>query len=268
MVINTIGWSTYSGVTCLRQEEELIIGRNSEAKLSESIKRSRNTTSTKQNTIVRFSTKTGTEIGRLPRDVAKFVSKLMDLQICEFKATLVYCNNILKTGDEILLHMKCYLLKNAFNNYNNINNNGRSSKPYMGSHRQVIIDEHTLNERNLALLSLFRTLGLKPVRSALRNKNKNKESNDEDNDNIIFDRIAQSISTMISDTTTDDSNVDENGNDADENKEVTDDQLDTLYNNAQIFDAQITPVREPDTMALQLKPYQQRVSNTHIILIK
>ncbi|CAO3632965.1 unnamed protein product [Cunninghamella blakesleeana] len=196
--------------------------------------------------------------------------------MCEFTATLVYCDKVLKTGDDILIHMKCYLLKNAFNvnNSNNYNHSSNTNNPYMGLHRQAFVDENTLNERNLALLLLFRTLALKPTRSAIRNKKKkgtnigdkndnnnnvnDDDEDDEENGNIIFDRIAQSISTMTSDSSTDDSNTDESDINGDENKDVTDGQLDTLYDNAQLFDAQITPVREPDTMALQLKPYQQR----------
>ncbi|KAI9306442.1 SNF2 family N-terminal domain-containing protein [Cunninghamella echinulata] len=248
------GWSTYTGKCPLKQGDAIIIGRNSAAKLSESIKRSRFTTPAKQNTIVRFSTQSGSEIGRLPRDTAKFVSKLMDLQIAEFTATLVYCDSELKTGDEILLHMKCYFLKNAFNSeYSSSNSLNQIRRRQM-----MMMDETTLNERNLALLSLIRTLGLKPTRSALRNNKCN--NNNEDNDDTVLDRIAQSISTMKPNTTTDDSNNggEEGDGSDDENKELTDGQLDTLYDKAQLFDAQITPVSEPDTMALSLKPYQQR----------
>ncbi|CAO3585381.1 unnamed protein product [Absidia cylindrospora] len=253
------GWATFTGTSPLQASDSVTIERNKPTKTIQYSKRSK--TQNTLNTIVRFSTLSGSEVGRFPRDVAKFVSKLMDLELCDFEATVVWCDPTLRTGDDILLHMRCYLRRSAFEPQNimpsvvpkNVRTTQKTS-PSMTGFANIPSNEDaelTSRERTLALLSLIRTLGLRPSRSAVQHANANTNSTD------ILDQISHSIMTATTEPL--DSKTAENEDDDDDGKkEVTDGQLDNIYEKAQVFDAQITPMKQPDSLALTLKPYQQR----------
>ncbi|KAI8343720.1 SNF2 family N-terminal domain-containing protein [Chlamydoabsidia padenii] len=267
------GWATFTGSCPLQAGDKVVIERNKPVNATKSNKRNRtqinHNNSSNNNTIVRFATLSGNEVGRFPRNTAKFVSTLIDLDLCDFEATVVWCDSILKTGDDILLHMNCYLKRSAFNTtktiaasifkvpsaLNNDKKSPRSNQPLATEDNETI-----KRDRSLALLSLIRTLGLRPTRSAVQRANTEKTNSDTDND--IFEQISHSImttTTEIADSKATTAGEDENNNDEDDGeKDVTDGQLDNIYEKAQVFDSQITPMKQPDTLALNLKPYQQR----------
>ncbi|ORX56292.1 hypothetical protein DM01DRAFT_1366733 [Hesseltinella vesiculosa] len=229
MVIS--GWSTSSGVASVKPGDQVILGRNTPISLSFSGKRQRTQQPNPTNTIVRFWSKSGSEIGRLPREVGHYVARLIDYQLCDFKAT-------------ILLHLQCYISKNAF------------SKPATTpsvfqppSSSRKDNDDDTLDvaqrQRSIALLSLIRAVGLCPTRTALRQSG-----------NSHLEQITQSLENIPKLPNSDES--EEGQENAEEVKEVSDDQLDTIYEQAQRFDEQISPMQQPSTMALTLKSYQQR----------
>lgn len=260
-----LGWATFTGSSPLQASDSVIIERNKPTKTVQYTKRSK--TQSNPNTIVRFSTVSGNEVGRFPRDVAKFVSKLMDLELCDFEATVVWCDPTLRTGDDILLHMRCYLRRSAFESQHlmsplvpkNIKPTQKTSQQSMANVSNKEDAELASRNRTLALLSLIRTLGLRPTRSAVQHANAN--TNNTDGNNDVFDQISHSIMT----TTTEPADAktpegDDEGNMDDEKKEVTDRQLDNIYEMAQVFDSQIKPMKQPDSLALTLKPYQQRVN--------
>ncbi|RCH98559.1 DNA helicase rad5 [Rhizopus stolonifer] len=94
---------------------------------------------------------------------------------------------------------------------------------------------------------MFRNLGMNPVRSAIRSML--------GGDNT-WDMILQSVSSK--EETSAEENDELQGLNEEENKEVSDDQLNTIYEKSRIFDAQIMPMQQPHTLAIQLKEYQQR----------
>lgn len=242
----------------------MVIERNKPAQATKSNKRNRIQSS--NNTIVRFATLSGTEIGRFPRTTAKFVSTLMDMNLCDFEATVVWCDSVLKTGDDILLHMNCYLRKFAFGTPNlrstampTVSSSSLNKKTLHSTSAFNEDSELAKRDRTLALLSLFRTLGLRPTQSAVQHANSDNSNTDTDND--IFEQISNSIITTATETVDSKAATEDEGNNEDDDgeKELTDGQLDNIYEKAQVFDAQITPMEQPDTLALTLKPYQQRV---------
>lgn len=64
--------------------------------------------------IVRFSTTRGFELGRIPVDVASWMSRLLDDGLAEFEACIVDCAAELEVGSDILLEVKAYLRHDAF----------------------------------------------------------------------------------------------------------------------------------------------------------
>ncbi|SAL99318.1 hypothetical protein [Absidia glauca] len=258
------GWATFSGSSPLQPGDKVVIERNKPAQATKSNKRNR--IQSTNNTIVRFATLSGAEIGRFPRNTAKFVSTLMDMNLCDFEATVVWCDSVLKTGDDILLHMNCYLRKSAFGTpdlrstvtpkvSSSLNNKALLSASASSEDTEV-----AKRDRTLALLSLIRTLGLRPTQSAVQHANSDNSNTGTDDD--IFEQISNSIITTATETAdskaTTDAEDEGNNDDDDGEKELTDGQLDNIYEKAQVFDAQITPMEQPDTLALTLKPYQQR----------
>jgi DNA repair protein RAD5 len=112
--------------------------------------------------IVRFTTLDGTEIGRLAKDTATWVSALMDQDICKFEGTCVYAPERLRTNDTVFLQLKCSLLASAFH--------GRDFK--LADDRAVGLfeeketaEEKDLRQRQVALVRLFQEVNLFPTRA-------------------------------------------------------------------------------------------------------
>lgn len=172
----------------------------------------------------------------------------MDLGLCGFKATVVCCPPVLKTGDDIILHVKCYLLDRAFNEH------AMAHGVRMGNGRSIwnrgleTVEERSSSERTLALLSIIRSVHIVPSRSAMHRMNMTLGQNDDD----LQDLISQALKIS---TTSDESSEDREP----EETEVSANDLNNIYQKAQIFDSQISEMVEPETMALSLKQYQKRV---------
>ena len=64
--------------------------------------------------LVRFTNKAGSEIGRLSKEAANWVSTLIDQKIAHFEGTCVYAPERLRTNDTVFLQLKVYLLPSAF----------------------------------------------------------------------------------------------------------------------------------------------------------
>lgn len=187
------------------------------------------------NKIVRFSAN-GKEIGRLPKDVANYLSSLLDFKLCEFEGSIVWSPSPLKVGEDMILLIKCYLLPTAIRSESFLSNTAPKKRSVDSSK----YDPATL--KKLSLIQMFRNLGLKPVRSSIQRMNVNGDE--------TWDMLLQTVVSKEEAEATDE----------EEKKEVTDDQLDTIYEKAQVFDSHITAMDQPDTMALELKEYQKRVS--------
>lgn len=196
--------------------------------------------------IVRFSID-GREVGRLPKDVANYMSTLLDQELCQFEGTVVYAPHILQVGDDVILSIKCYLLPAALHTASFMSNSIPSSKRKTVNGK-IQYDMPVL--KKLALLQMFKNLGLTPTRSAMQSLDSSDNS---------LDRVIQSITSKDGDPIIDDEPAPE-GMDMEEEdkKEVTDDQLNTIYEKAQVFDSQIKPMEPPNTIKLELKEYQKR----------
>lgn len=224
------GWSLLKGPSPMKQGDTITIVRD---KVSNS-----------SNKIVRFAVN-GREVGRLPREVAQYISTLLDQKLCVFEGSLVWCEPMLKIGDDVILAIKCYLLPSAM--HTNSFSTGYTPPSKKRSFDRSIQDPEVL--RKFALIQMFRNLGMRPARSAMQNM---KIANGDN----VWDLLLQSANTKEEDSTeTDESlNLDE-----EERKDVSDGQLDTIYEKAQVFDSQIEGMAQPETMALELKEYQKRV---------
>lgn len=235
-----LGWSTMSGKCPVKEGDSVILERSKH--VEESGSRFGRYGKRRENTIVRFSSESGREIGRIDTSEARYISKLLDLGICAFRASIVICPYHLSTANDIFLHVQCYFTTKAFDN-----------EPMMtGSPDHD--DERSYKDRTLALLSIMRKTNLKATKSTVRRINMKTGVDDDE----TYDMITQSIANGSFMTATQHKDDDDDP-DAFEEKEVSNEQLDMIYGKAQFYDDQISPMENPETMAIELKPYQKRV---------
>lgn len=204
----------------------------------------RDNVNSSSNKIVRFAVN-GREVGRLPREVAQYISTLLDQKLCVFEGSLVWCDNMLKIGDDVILEIKCYLLPSAM--HTNSFSTSYTQQSKKRSFDRSIQDPTIL--RKFALIQMFRNLGLRPARSAIQKL-------DVVGGDSAWDLLLQSATTKEEDSIEAEEGLDI---DEEEKKDVSDGQLDTIYEKAQVFDSQIEGMNQPKTMALELKEYQKRV---------
>ncbi|KAG1122047.1 hypothetical protein G6F42_011846 [Rhizopus arrhizus] len=229
------GWSLVKGRSPVNEGDSITIVRDKVG------------TASNANRIVRFACN-GREVGRLPKEVASYVSVLLDQDICQFEGNIVWCPSNLKIGEDMILTIRCYLTAAGMHSASSAFDGTQKAKR-KGIHRHEIPAS-----RKMALLQMFRNLGLKPVRSAIQKMN---VAGGDD----PWDALIQSVSAADANEIKAGSSSQEQaleGDDMEEKKAITDDQLDTIYEKAQRFDSQIQPADTPSTMALELKEYQKR----------
>lgn len=117
-----------------------------------------------QKTDCEFLTFVFVEVGRLPNHVASWVSKLMDLGMLKLLGTVVDCPKPLRTGNNIVLSLRAYILPSAF----------RKSQALEDDNQQKVwwdegaetLDEQMLRERKESLQHLFDAVSLRAVRAS------------------------------------------------------------------------------------------------------
>ncbi|KAF9583253.1 DNA helicase rad5 [Lunasporangiospora selenospora] len=198
----------------------------------------------KENNVVRFTTQKGFEIGRLQVDTARWVSKLMDFGLAEFQGSIIYTPPILSTGAEIVLSMRCYLTAAAFSTLEASNKLlGTRSKQSMTIVNDSLETEYEveLKNRKFAVNLMFKELDLAPISV--------------NNPAGPRDRSIEVHSATPEPAT---GNPAEDGDEKEEEQEVSDKELDVLYEKAQQHGREFAPMDPPKTLTYTLKPYQRQ----------
>ncbi|GKU17064.1 unnamed protein product [Fusarium langsethiae] len=256
------GWATRSGTNLLKHGDIVKIERQKRAPPPTKSKgkagpvtpsRGFGAAAKRQDVVVRFTTQGGTEVGRLAREAANWVSALIDERICKFEGTVVYAPERLRTNDTIFLQLRCSLLSSAFFNRSFQLADDRSAAFFDQNETN---DEKTLRMRQVALVKLFQEINLHPtltnsatkdgrkglLQAAEQDEEKQKEAKKSKGDGT--NNTKEANSSQSSDT--------------EEGEELEQDQLDELYKKAQSFDFS-TPEAEPaDTFAMTLRKYQKQ----------
>ncbi|KAI4243384.1 MAG: hypothetical protein L6R40_003556 [Gallowayella cf. fulva] len=255
------GWATKSGTSSIKHGEiagiertkikpPTKIGRG--GKIIQPAKapniRSRN------DTIVRFTNAKGAEVGRLPKETAEWVSTLLDQKICRFEGTCVFAPDRLRVNDTVYLQLRCSLLRGAFEASGFV-------KPQDNRTTGIFEEKETSEEKDLrlrqvALVKLFDEINLHPTvvndttakhkRQGILQAAEIAEQYDKEAESNDQKSPRDGIATPSAE------------DDAEEGKELEQDQLDTLYKKAQSFDFD-TPIREPaDSFVMDLRKYQKQ----------
>ncbi|KAF5566119.1 DNA repair RAD5 [Fusarium phyllophilum] len=258
------GWATRSGVNVLKHGDIVKIERQ-KLQPPQSVRGKGKTgqvtpsrgfaaaAARRVDVIVRFTTQNGSEVGRLAKETANWVSALIDEKVCKFEGTVVYAPERLRTNDTIFLQLRCSLLDSAFFSRSFKLADDRSAAFFEQNETN---DEKTLRLRQVALVKLFQEINLQPTMS---------NSAAEDGRKGLL-QAAEQDEQKQKEAKKANGDTNENGKEAgssqssetEEGEELEQDQLDALYKKAQSFDFS-TPEAEPaDTFAMTLRSYQKQ----------
>lgn len=118
--------------------------------------------SSKVDHIVRFTSQSGSHLGRLPIVMAEPISVLMD-GLARFSGCVVEVPQKVRTGDSILLSIRAYLSAGAFEKPDNTISDDH---PQMFNEGSETATEKNLRERRSSVLKLFELVGLKAQMAA------------------------------------------------------------------------------------------------------
>ena len=203
--------------------------------------------------LVRFTNQRGEEVGRLPQDVAAWVSTLLDQKICKLEGVCVFCPDRIRVNDTVYLQLRCSLLKTAFESGAfQLQDNNRVTGIFEA---KETLEEKDLRLRQVALVKLFDEINLRPTRM-------NEAAETHKRQGLL--RAAEIVERPDKgDDTNRTRDLDHGGSspssdDPEDGAELEQNQLDTLYKKAQSFDFD-TPATEPaDTFAMHLRHYQKQ----------
>ncbi|KAK6400397.1 DNA helicase rad5, partial [Oleoguttula sp. CCFEE 5521] len=118
--LGVAGWTTTSGTGLLKPGDEVRIERVKQQAVQKPGRggKTRQVIRKTQDLIVRFTNMRGSEIGRLEKESAAWVSTLVDQKLCTFEGHCVYAPERIRTNETIFLQLRCYLLKSAFESTN------------------------------------------------------------------------------------------------------------------------------------------------------
>lgn len=196
----------------------------------------------KENNVVRFTKENGFEIGRLHVDTARWVSKIMDYGLAEFRGTIILAPPILQTGAEIVLTMRCYLTAAAFTELGSASKVLGSPKAGSSFAKEAVEteDELDLKYRKYAMNAMFRELALTPIAT-------NTTVGPRDRNIEIFSSTPETTATAVEDE-----------EEKEGEPEVSDKELDVLYEKAQQHGREFAPMDPPPSMTYILKQYQRQ----------
>ncbi|KAJ5893418.1 hypothetical protein N7495_005109 [Penicillium taxi] len=236
------GWATRSGSGLLKHGDAVVIERT---KLT--TKRGRG--SQKADVLTRFTNMKGQEIGRIPHEVAEWISTLIDQNICSFLGVCVFVDDKIRINDTICLQITCFMKSDAFRQ-------GLFTGSSMDDNRDTGIfdakessEERNLRLRQVGLIKLFDAIDLRPTTT---NPTTEKHKRDgilraaemaEQYDGVKKEKIKPS----------------QGDNDPeDDTPELEADQLDTLYHKAQSFDFNMPQADPAPSFKMDLRKYQRQ----------
>ncbi|KAF2705996.1 hypothetical protein K504DRAFT_414092 [Pleomassaria siparia CBS 279.74] len=247
-----IGWATKSGIGLLRHDEKIGIERSKIPPRLGKGGRVRIVTKKNQDIIVRFTNARGEEVGRLENDSATWISSLLDSKLCSFEASCVYAPERIRTGDNIYLQLRCYFLRTAFVARKFQPSDKMEEKELFESMESQ--EETDLHKRQVALVKLFEAINLHPTRLNEANEKAKREGllqaaemaeEKEQKPKMKSGELADPSSSPPSD-------------EAEEGRELEQDQLDTLYKKAQSFDFNTPELNPAGTFVMDLRKYQKQ----------
>ncbi|WFD31325.1 DNA helicase rad5 [Malassezia sp. CBS 17886] len=210
--------------------------------------------------VVRFSNTRGFEIGRIPVEVAGWMATLMDDSAVEFDGFVVDCPSVLHVGCDILLEVRAYVLRSAFEHRIAEQCNlaiGDAPAPTAEESAQ----ERRLRMRKVSLNRLLRTCNVTPARGG------GDDGVADDGDRGVAEgrtggASAEADRACAPGDAAPGATVDPacapSEPEAVDGTEMSAGRIHDIYRRAQQHDANLAEVEPPATFALTLRPYQKQ----------
>jgi len=259
------GWATVSGANLLKHGDVIRLERQKAKPPKSSLKKNSpggtsipvrpGPLAKRNDIIVRFLNGSGSEIGRLERESASWISTLIDQKICKFEGACVYAPERLRTNDTIFIQLRCSLLASAF--HNNAFNPAEEDHRVGFFEKEESSTEKDLRLRQVALVRLLQEINLEPTQT---NAASSKERRSEllKAANLDENKPKDPQRTPSQPSVPKEPGSSPSSDEPEEGEELEQDQLDTLYRKAQSFDFN-TPEAEPaGTFAMSLRGYQKQ----------
>lgn len=254
------GWATRSGSNLIRSGDVVKIERHKIQPPQVKVTKGKAAaTPLKQNTaaarrvdvVVRFTNSSGSEIGRLPRETANWVSTLIDQKVCKFEGTCVYAPDRIRTNDTLFLQLRCSLLKTAFDNKAFRPADNRSTSLF---EEKETSEEKDLRLRQVALVKLFEEINVLPSRTSETTTKHKRQGL------LQAAEVAEQFEKNASKAQKDNDAAGSSppSEEQEDGQELEQDQLDALYKKAQSFDFDAPTAEPADTFAMDLRPYQKQ----------
>ncbi|KAI0931359.1 hypothetical protein AcW1_001224 [Taiwanofungus camphoratus] len=206
----------------------------------------------KQDLVVRLTNKKGFEFGRLPQDVSTWVSKLLDLDIVDFRgSTMIDCPATLHSGADLIVSLSVYIKASAFKP------SGTSSDEkvrVMFNEGQETASEQLLRERKASLLSLFDIVGLKPRKGNGFARKPHGDLDQKDLELLTQRAATRGKKPIKTEIVGDGEEVEVES----EGEELSDNELNLIYKRAQQNDQQLGEMEPANTFTLKLRGYQKQ----------
>ncbi|RAK99472.1 DNA repair protein RAD5 [Aspergillus ibericus CBS 121593] len=240
------GWATRSGTGILKHGDHVNIDRTRSQPISKRNRAGKLIANQKGDVLTRFTTKSGQEIGRLPRETAEWVSTLLDQKVCKFDAVCVYAPDRIRVNDTIYLQLWCYLRIEAFQ--------PRILDEAVDDNRSIAYfeekestEEKRLRLRQVALVKLFDEIGLQPSSINDMTRNHKKEGL------LRAAEMSEQYERVKKENQTNNGSSEE-----EDTPELEEDQLDTLYKKAQSFDFNMPEAEPASSFTMNLRKYQKQ----------
>ncbi|EER25103.1 SNF2 family N-terminal domain containing protein [Coccidioides posadasii C735 delta SOWgp] len=244
------GWATRSGLKLISHGDEVRIERTKPQptfKIGRGGRGASRSGTQRSDVITRFTNARGDEIGRLPRETAEWVSTLLDQKICKFTGVCVYAPDLIRVNDTVYIQIKCFLLRNSFRKAA-FSSEDDDHVPRLFE-QQETAEEKSLRLRQVALVTLFDEINLKPTSSNEISARHKKEGL------LRAAEVAEQrgIKGLPSSTQSK-----EESSDTEEEERLDQDQLDSLYQKAQRFDFTMPEATPGEHFAMELRKYQKQ----------
>ncbi|WWC89419.1 uncharacterized protein L201_004343 [Kwoniella dendrophila CBS 6074] len=226
--------------------------------------------------IIRFRNDRGF-VGRLSVQEAGFLTHLLDTGIITLTGHVIDCPPSLSTGSTILLNVKVFLARKAFEK---VETDGRKEEGTFWQEQKETTEEEAMRKRKDALGALFSRIGVKPLRSnalllaqkkngaAVINetslqhfadspKPKRSPSPSKGSNASAGEKSKGKISAVNSDGEEDEGDED-SGDEAEKLDDKQLNEIDSIYRKAQQGDNRLEETDPPDTFLYTLRPYQKQ----------
>ncbi|WVO16207.1 hypothetical protein L204_103878 [Cryptococcus depauperatus] len=219
--------------------------------------------------IIRFRNDRGFEVGRLSVQESKFLAHLLDNRIIHVEGHVIDCPQFLTIGCTILLNVKIYLTRQAFQNIKHVKRDDTGS--YFKDQQETGAEE-AMRLRKDSLRNLFDRIGVKPIRVNSLSKVSRMKNNEPGSSNLPDEtsfgtkpnisseningiKIETNCKREASFGNNDD---DDSENEAERLDEKQMNQIDSIYRKAQEDDSRLEETESPTTFLYTLRPYQKQ----------